>query len=57
MTTTRTHFTGRIRRTPTWTPDGETIVEHVAGVEDYAGLALALVRPFGVFASHARDLH
>jgi hypothetical protein len=35
MTTTRTHFTGRIRRTPTWTPDGETIVEHVAGVEDY----------------------
>jgi hypothetical protein len=32
MTTTRTHFTFRI---DTWTPDGETIVEHVAGVEDY----------------------
>jgi hypothetical protein len=32
MTTTRTHFTFRI---DTWTPDGESIVEHVAGVEDY----------------------
>jgi hypothetical protein len=32
MTTTRTHFTFRI---DTWTPDGETIVEHVAGVQDY----------------------
>ena len=30
--TTRTHFTFRI---DTWTPDGESIVEHVAGVEDY----------------------
>ena len=29
---TRTHFTFRI---DTWTPDGESIVEHVAGIEDY----------------------
>jgi hypothetical protein len=28
MTTTRTHFTFRV---DTWTPDGENIVEHVAG--------------------------
>ena len=28
----RTHFTLRV---DTWTPDGESIVEHVAGVEDY----------------------
>jgi hypothetical protein len=34
MTTTRTHFTFRI---DTRTPDGETIVEHVAGVEDFIG--------------------
>jgi hypothetical protein len=27
MTTTRTHFTFRV---DTWTPDGESIVEHVA---------------------------
>src|SRR5262249_35913492 len=32
MTVTRTHFTFRI---DTWTPDGENIVEHIAGVEDY----------------------
>jgi hypothetical protein len=32
MTTTRSHFTFRV---DTWTPDGESIVEHVAGVEDY----------------------
>jgi hypothetical protein len=33
MTTTfRTHFTFRV---DTWTPDGESIVEHVAGVDDY----------------------
>jgi len=32
MSTTRTHFTFRV---DTWTPDGESIVEHVAGVEDY----------------------
>jgi len=29
---TKTHFTFRV---DTWTPDGESIVEHVAGVEDY----------------------
>ena len=29
MTTLRTHFTSRV----TWTLDGESIVEHVAGVE------------------------
>jgi len=28
MTTTRTHFTFRV---DTWAPDGESIVEHVAG--------------------------
>jgi hypothetical protein len=30
MTTLRTHFTFRV---DTWTLDGESIVEHVAGVE------------------------
>ena len=38
--TTRTHFSFRI---DTWTPDGESIVKHVAGVEDYE-LALATYR-------------
>ena len=37
---TRTHFTFRI---DTWTPDGESIVEHVAGVEDFQ-VALATYR-------------
>jgi hypothetical protein len=32
MSTFRTHFSFRI---DTWTPDGESVVEHVAGVEDY----------------------
>ena len=32
MMKTKTHFTFRV---DTWTPDGESIVEHVAGVEDY----------------------
>ena len=32
MSTLRTHFTFRV---DTWTPDGESIVEHVASVEDY----------------------
>jgi len=32
MTTLRTHFTFRV---DTWTANGESIVEHVAGVEDY----------------------
>jgi hypothetical protein len=40
MTILRTHFTFRV---DTWTPDGESIVEHVAGVEDYQ-VALAIYR-------------
>ena len=32
MSTTRAHFTFRV---DTWTPDGGSIVEHVAGIEDY----------------------
>jgi hypothetical protein len=40
--TTRTHFSFRI---DTWTPDGENIVEHVAGVEDYQVALLPSVRP------------
>jgi len=38
--TTRTHFTFRV---DTWTPDGASIVEHVAGIEDYQ-VALATYR-------------
>jgi len=37
---TRTHFSFRI---DTWTPDGESVVEHVAGVKDYQ-IALATYR-------------
>jgi len=37
---TRTHFTFRV---DTWTPDGESIVEHVAAIEDYQ-VALATYR-------------
>ena len=37
---TRTHFTFRV---DTWTADGESIVEHLAGVEDYT-LAMATYR-------------
>jgi len=40
MTTTRTHFTFRV---DTWTANGESIVEHIAGVEDYQ-VALATFR-------------
>jgi hypothetical protein len=40
MTTTRAHFTFRV---DTWTPDGESIVEHIAGIEDYQ-VALATYR-------------
>src|SRR5262249_32837960 len=40
MSTLRTHFTFRV---DTWTPDGESVVEHVAGVEDYQ-VALATYR-------------
>jgi hypothetical protein len=37
---TKTHSPFRV---DTWTPDGESIVEHVAGVEDYQ-VALATYR-------------
>ena len=40
MSTLRTHSTFRV---DTWTPDGESIVEHVAGIEDYQ-VALATYR-------------
>jgi hypothetical protein len=40
MSTTRTHFTFRV---DTWTLDGESIVEHIAGIEDYQ-IALATYR-------------
>ena len=40
MSKLRTHFTFRV---DTWTSDGESIVEHVAGVEDYQ-VALATYR-------------
>ena len=40
MAVTRTHFTFRV---DTWSPDGESIVEHIAGVEDYQ-VALATFR-------------
>jgi hypothetical protein len=40
MTATWTHFTFRV---DTWTPDGERIVEHVAGVQDFE-VALATFR-------------
>jgi hypothetical protein len=40
MTIFRAHFAFRV---DTWTPDGESIVEHVAGVEDYQ-VALATYR-------------
>ena len=40
MTTTRARFTFRV---DTWTPDGDSIVEHIAGIEDYQ-VALATYR-------------
>jgi uncharacterized Zn finger protein (UPF0148 family) len=40
MTTARSHFTFHI---DTWTADGESVIEHVAGAEDYQ-LALATFR-------------
>ena len=40
MSKLRTHFTFRV---DTWTPDGESIVEYVAGVKDYQ-VALATYR-------------
>ena len=50
MTELRTHFTLRV---DTWTPDGESIVEHVAGVEDYQ-VALATFRAACENAGRAR---
>ena len=47
MSTTRTHFTFRV---DTWTPDGESIVEHIADVED---LTVALIRPPANAGRHA----
>ena len=41
MTKTKTHFTFRV---DTWTLDGESIVEHIAGIEDYR-VALAKFAP------------
>jgi hypothetical protein len=38
--TFRTHFTFRV---DTWTPDGESVMEHIAGIEDYQ-VALATFR-------------
>jgi hypothetical protein len=52
MTTTRTHFTFRV---DTWTADGESIVEHVAGIEDYQ-VALATYR-LRTLAGHADPRH
>jgi len=40
MSTLRTHFTFRV---DLWTTGGESIVEHIAGVEDYQ-VALATYR-------------
>ena len=50
MTTTRYHFTFRV---DTWTPDGESVVEHVAGVEDYQ---VALASRGRALARHAHHL-
>jgi len=51
MSTTRTHFTFRV---DTWTPGGESIVEHVAGVEDYE-VALATYRRMRTLARHPQS--
>ena len=48
MTPKKTSLTFRI---DTWTPDGESIVKHVAGVEDYQ-VALATYR---AVCSSSRD--
>jgi hypothetical protein len=48
MSTLRTHFTFRV---DTWTPDGESIVEHIAGVEDYQ---VALATRLRTLAQHPR---
>ena len=53
MTTIRTHFTFRV---DTWTPDGESIVEHVAGVEDYELDPRHLPRRLRTLARHPHHL-
>src|SRR5262249_6217454 len=50
MTTTRTRFTLRV---DTWSPDGESIVEHVAGIEDYQGSTRHVPRRLRTLAGHA----
>jgi hypothetical protein len=52
MSTLRTHFTFRV---DTWAPDGESIVEHVAGIEDYQ-IALATYRAACELAWHTHHL-
>src|SRR5262249_46062898 len=52
MAVTRTHFTFRV---DTWTPDGESVVEHVAGVEDYQ-VALATCEPRDLARSNGANL-
>jgi hypothetical protein len=49
--TTRTHFTFRV---DTWTLDGESIVEHIADIEDYQ-VALVTFR-LPTLAGHAHHL-
>jgi len=53
MTTTRTHFTFRV---DTWTPDGESIVEHIAGIEDYRVALANLPRRLRTLAGHTHHL-
>src|SRR5262245_48349224 len=53
MSTLRTHFTFRV---DTWTPDGESIVEHIAGVEDYQVCTRHFPRRLRTLARHAHHL-
>jgi len=49
MSTTRTQFTFRV---DTWTPDGESIVEHVAGIEDYQVALVTYLAACQLLARH-----
>jgi hypothetical protein len=53
MTVTRTHFTFRV---DTWTHDGESVIEHVAGVEDFQVALATYRRRLRTLAWHARHL-
>ena len=53
MSTLRTHFTFRV---DTWTANGESIVEHVAGVEDYQVALRYLLRRLPTLAWHSHHL-